>query len=91
MFKSNLAISSSIFCLFAGSIIHDINVLVDIIMQPLIETLITMDKGILSSMLVSIYLALHFPAKRETFFISIRQQIWISRQVLLVITGKCFA
>jgi dedicator of cytokinesis protein 3 len=34
---------------FAGSIIHDINILVDIIMQPLIETLITMDKGILSS------------------------------------------
>ena len=58
---SNLTISSNIFfCLFAGSIIHDINVLVDIIMQPLIETLITMDKGILSSIVVSIYLAYSF-------------------------------
>ena len=56
----NLTVSSIFFCLFAGSIIHDINILVDIIMQPLIETLITMDKGILSSIVVSIYLAYSF-------------------------------
>ena len=39
---------------FSGSIIHDINVLVEIIMRPLIETLITLDKGIISSIMVNI-------------------------------------
>lgn len=40
---------------FGGTIIRDINVLVEIILRPLIDTLINMEKDILSTVMVSTF------------------------------------